>query len=163
MTSKLSAARVVVTTNSSKSWGHCDNVSTGEVEKHFNTFGLHLGHQTSTLVAIFHHHFLTPSIGRDTESIGFVFELVRVVAIHATTRFVLVSSLIVDHFPRCPPTVSSGVFMTESTLHRGLVRVTLTSCLFRRCIDQMCGHYRRPPSELNRRRSSRPREVFAVV
>ncbi|KAI6122403.1 hypothetical protein EV401DRAFT_1951138 [Pisolithus croceorrhizus] len=144
---RSSAARVVVTTDSSKSWGHCYNVSTGEVEKHFNTFGLHSGHQTSTLVATSHHHFLTSSIDQDTESIRFVFELVRIVAIHGNTGFR--SSLIIDHFPRFPPTIPSGVFITELTLRPGLVRVTLTSCLFRR--------------SFNWRRLLRPRKVFAVV
>ncbi|KAI6106823.1 hypothetical protein EDD16DRAFT_1729634, partial [Pisolithus croceorrhizus] len=61
---KSCAARAVMMTNISKSRGHYYNLSIGEVGEDFSTFGLHLGHQTSTLVAPFHYYFLT-SIDQD--------------------------------------------------------------------------------------------------
>ncbi|KAI6156118.1 hypothetical protein EDD17DRAFT_1062846 [Pisolithus thermaeus] len=51
---KSCAARAVMMTNSSRSRGHYYNVSIGEVEEDSSTFGLHLGHQASTIYMINH-------------------------------------------------------------------------------------------------------------
>lgn len=170
-----------------------------------STFDFHLGHQTFTLFATLHYHFLTSSIVqdslhghqminladtcrvhalccdvarllRDTGSIGPILAPVHIYcdtwqrgvsvrSLHPPGKaspFTESSSCQLDHPPSCP-TVSSGVFTAELTLHPGLVGATLVSCLFRSSLVRTYGSYRRFSSEPNGRRFPRHWEASAAA
>ncbi|KAI6156120.1 hypothetical protein EDD17DRAFT_1063034, partial [Pisolithus thermaeus] len=99
-----------------------------EAEEDFSTFDLHLGHQTSTLVATSHYHFVL-----------------------LLTRMVFPTPI------RYPPTVSSGVCNAEPALHSALVGPRWGLGQHWRCVCAVSPSFRRMdtrrfPSEPNERR-----------